>query len=53
MFALSFIYVVFMSYLSYIVLEKKGDCVKDRMFWVILGGLGISFYLTTVMFKLL
>lgn len=51
MVALGFIYVVFMSHLSYILLEKKEDFYKDKMFWMIFTGLVTSLYLTVMLFN--
>jgi hypothetical protein len=51
MIALSFIYVIFMSHLSYILLEQKEDFYKDKNFWLLLLGLGLSVYITIVMLK--
>jgi hypothetical protein len=49
MFALSFIYVVLGSYLSYIVMEKGRNFVKDRDFWLLVLALALTFYLTVEM----
>ncbi len=51
MIALSFVYLVFMSHLSYILLEQREDFYKDKNFWLILLGLVITIYLTIVIFQ--
>ncbi len=51
MIALGFIYLVFTSHLSYIVLEKREDFYKERMFWIIVIGLLASIYLTLKLFR--
>ncbi len=52
MVALGFIYVVFMSHLSYILLEKREDFYKEKMFWYLIIGLMACLYLTAMIFKL-
>lgn len=51
MVALGFVYIVFMSHLSYILLEQKEEFYKDKHFWMILTGLLFSIYLTVIMFQ--
>lgn len=51
MVALGFVYLVFMSHLSYILFEKKDDFYKDKNFWLILIGLVMSIYLTIIIFQ--
>ena len=46
MIAIGFVYVVFMSHLSYIVLEQKEEAYKDKTFWLIIIGLLAAVYLT-------
>jgi hypothetical protein len=50
MVALGFIYLVFMSHLSYILLEQREEFYKDKNFWLILLGLIVSVYLTVMIF---
>lgn len=47
MFALSFIYIVFISHLTYLVVEKKDAVFRDRTFWLLIVGLCISLFITT------
>lgn len=51
MFALSFIYVTFLSHLTYILLERKYAFYKSRVFWLLLIGFASSIFLTVMMFK--
>lgn len=53
MVALGFVYIVFMSHLSYIVLERKEDFYREKAFWLILLGLLASVYLTMLAFQLI
>ena len=50
MVALGFVYIVFMSHLSYILLEQREEFYKDKNFWLILLGLLVSVYLTIMIF---
>jgi hypothetical protein len=50
MIALGFIHLVFMSHLSYILLEQREEFYKDKNFWLILLGLVVSVYLTIMIF---
>lgn len=50
MVALGFIYLVFMSHLSVILLEQREEFYKDKNFWLILLGLIVSVYLTVMIF---
>lgn len=50
MIALGFVYIVFMSHLSYILLEQKQEFYKNKNFWMILMGLLLTIYLTTIIF---
>jgi len=47
MLALGFTNVVFFSYLSYLVLERKLEVYKSRQFWLMLAGFLLSLYLTS------
>ena len=47
MLALGFTNVVFFSYLSYLVLERKLEVYKSRQFWLMLAGFLLSIYLTS------
>lgn len=53
MIALGFVYFVFTSQLSYIILEQREDFYKDRLFWLIILGLVASIYLTMLMFNII
>ena len=53
MIALGFVNIVFASHLSYIVLERKERCYKERNFWWLLLGLLASIYITIVAFQLI
>ena len=48
MLALGFINVVFVSHLSYVVLERKANFYKDINFWLLLIGLLASILITTI-----
>lgn len=46
MLALGFTNLVFLAYISYIILEQKKDFYKNGRFWLLLLGLFLSLYIT-------
>lgn len=51
MFAIGFIYIVFMSHLSYMMFEQKEEVYKDRTFWLLIIGLLATIYLTNMILQ--
>ena len=37
---------IFLSHLSYIVIERRGLALKSRKFWVLVSGLLLSLYIS-------
>ncbi|MEM6964421.1 MAG: hypothetical protein AAF573_06625 [Bacteroidota bacterium] len=48
MIALAFTNSVFFSYAVYLLLEKKQEFYKSKLFWILLVGLAISLYITSL-----
>lgn len=48
MIALGFTNFVFSSYIVYLMFERKKEVVKSKLFWMLLIGLGISLYITSL-----
>ncbi|MEM8906522.1 MAG: hypothetical protein AAGD05_01645 [Bacteroidota bacterium] len=46
MLALGFTNIVFFSYLSYLILERRRLVYKSGLFWLMLAGFLLSLYLT-------
>jgi len=43
---IGFINLIFLSHLSYVVVEKKAMAYRSRKFWALISGLLLSMYLT-------
>ena len=37
---------IFLSHLSYLVVERRGMALKSRRFWALISGLMITLYIT-------
>jgi len=48
MIALGFTNFVFSSYIVYLLFERKKEVVKSKMFWMLLLGLVVSLYITSL-----
>jgi len=48
MIALAFTNIVFSSYLIYLGIERKKEIYKSSLFWLLLIGLMISLYITSL-----
>jgi len=48
MIALGFTNVVFFSYIVYLIFERKKEIYKSKLFWLLLLGLFVSLYITSL-----
>ena len=48
MIALGFTNVVFFSYIVYLIFERKKEVHKSKLFWLLLLGLFVSLYITSL-----
>jgi len=48
MIALGFTNVVFFSYIVYLLFERKTEVYKSKLFWLLLLGLFVSLYITSL-----
>ncbi len=48
MIALGFTNFVFSSYIVYLLFERKKEVVKSKLFWMLLLGLMVSLYITSL-----
>jgi len=48
MIALGFTNFVFFSYIVYLIIERKKEVHKSKLFWLLLLGLFVSLYITSL-----
>jgi len=48
MYALAFTNIVFFAYITYLAVERKSGAFKSKLFWMLLLGLIVSLYITSL-----
>jgi len=48
MYALAFTNLVFLAYIIYLSIEQKSAVFKNKLFWMLLVGLIVSLYITSL-----